>query len=217
MTWPIFPTTLALSLNDLAFYGFILLFVVIPWITKAIKQAGGKTNPNQTPPQQSPQKTRQLRADRRDLDKLARLRRDAISGRQAGPSSTEPTNLTMAQRTERASAQAVYQQRVDQLRQQSPALRPTGDHTATTTPSKKPAPLQESRKAQTHRQQVTRYKRNVDRQPGPDTIGPNKPKKRSRLGSLDSQELRRAILLKEIFDPPIALRDSATDSSGNGI
>jgi len=118
---------LALNISDLVFYGFMAVFVVGPWIAKTLKQVGATNRPQQPPPPsdtQAPttQTTRTPRAAdlaRRRREKLEALTRNRDLPSQASARSLpqEPGNLTMTQRVQRARAKALYEQRIQQLKQ----------------------------------------------------------------------------------------------------
>lgn len=221
MICPSVPATLALSLYDFAIYGFALLFVVIPWIVKTLKDASGNANSNRSRRRSVPAEQQTTSAERRrQLEELARQRREAISHRSARPATNEPTNLTMAQRVERAKAMTAYQQRSQQQQvhpQSLPSPPQIGQPPVTMTmSSRKPTPVQEARDARRRQQRLTDYEQD-------DTAGrvvsdvtrPTDRPKHSLVGRLNGPQLRKAILLKEILDRPIALRPQSADLVDN--
>lgn len=155
-------------------------------------------------------------------------------------SSGQPENLTLAERIERARAQARYGARADQLtRRQHPE--PTSPVAATPTPRREPvqrpdrsedrrtargvarkrsgtvrkATVEKGRTQEgEHARRVARAAEQQRRLAAPTrvtrTASPAPVKRTDLLGRLGAKELRRAIVLKELLDPPLALRDSCT-------
>jgi len=242
------PTTLAFILSDVVFYGMIAVFVVGPWIAKTLK----KISESQTPSSRSlgdrtfadstPHKpnANELAAMRREkLQELARKRRSTIANPAAPASQTEPTNLTMAQRVERARAKAQYKKRAQALQQQRQASQQP-QSAQTTAPqraqqlklARKQALAQQRAQALQRQQQPTAAKPPPSSKPRlaeskprftslqaehdqdtvhrhvPDAPVPAKKKETHHLQRFGASSLRQAIVLKEILDRPIALRDS---------
>jgi hypothetical protein len=165
------------------------------------------------------------------------------------PTQTEPQNLTLAERIERARARAQYQKRAEMLRRQRAhsAQKPLGRPTdmagpapgpkpvASTPPSQQPtrtrapspptrrrAPLPElkvpaPRRPSTKPARATKRIKsqlNVADAPSPDPARGGRESKAhtsrtipALTKGLDRSSLRRVIVLKEILDRPVCLRD----------
>lgn len=229
--------TVGLSVNDLAVYAFVAVFVAGPWIAKVLKKA---SQPRQTPPSmpKSPPQARTLpntgplaQTRRYRLEELATgRRRAATTQKPPAVASSQPGNLTAAQRVQRARDKAMYEERARMLRQQQlgSAAPPTAaartprpgksakkpptpgvikrepsrrHHTAT--PRPQPRHLPHVILGETHFEPVERHIRDAP-QPSFDrdqkTVG-------HRL--LGAYSLRDAVVLKEILDRPLALRGGA--------
>ena len=263
MTGSTLPTTLALILSDIIFYGMIAVFVVVPWIVKTYKKI--TQNQTQTPPSSTLPGDRtfesssshkpnanELAAMRREkLQELAHKRRAAISDRSTPSSQSEPSNLTMAQRVERARAKTQYKKRAQDLQQQRQASQQPQQAAQTTTARQRAQQRKLARKqalaqkraqalqrqhaaAQQQRsaapQKPTPPKRLVKSKPQltsfeaehdqgivhrhvPDAPTTVKKKSTPHLQRVGASSLRQAIVLKEILDRPIALRDSSAGIS----
>jgi len=210
MTLPTLPTTLALSLNDLVYYGFILLFVAGPWLAKTLKKYGAQqnsprsTNPTKTTPVSPHAKS----SARQRIEELLGQQPPVIQQRSAR---TEPSNLTMSQRTQRAQAQAAYQQRSKQLNQ---PLRPVGASQSLTASESRTliqTDMNRNKKSlrerNTDRSLATPAKR-VMQQLAPGASDPYVQGKHLSLRTINARRLRDAVVLKEILDRPLALREA---------
>jgi hypothetical protein len=258
MNGSVLPTTLAFILSDVVFYGMIAVFVVGPWIAKTIKKI---SQPQTPPPSRSPgnrtftdstpnkPNANELAAMRREkLQELARKRRSTIANRSTTPSQTEPTNLTMAQRVERARAKAQYQKRAQALQQQQQRQTLQQQQSSTPTTARQRAQQKKLARKQALAQQraqglqqqqhaAAQQQRSAARvQPAaprpakpkprltplqaqhdqgivhrhvPNAPAPEQKKATNHLKRFGASSLRQAVVLKEILDRPIALRDSA--------
>lgn len=243
---------LASSINDLFVFVFIALFVVGPWIAKILKKLGSQ-------PTSGSSSTRQKLEEmaRRRLEELALQRRNPAQG-------GEPTNLTMAQRVQRARDKARYEQRARALREQPPG-RPTPTSLEPATPTQRQR--QEAPRRQEQQQRLARLRAKqleqqarAQRQQQIDaaqrktttkhtttqrsafadaaqarmeiehesgvvhrhvTNAPIQEQKHQTGGAgairLDIKSLRNAIVLKEVLDPPLALRNTTGAASPQGL
>jgi len=173
---------------------------------------------------------------RQKLQELASQRRSAKKGLSA-PTSTGPSNLTLAQRIERARAKAQYELRAQQLRraQASAQSQPTASTPPTASPSQQPyqAPRRASKPRRPRSQRSTVVNREPtevetvhthrghkalpsERQSEPPSTEvftipspgarPTTPDRIIPIHSLTAHSLRQAVILREILDPPLALR-----------
>jgi len=201
-------TTLALGFNDLVFYAFLGLFVVGPWIAKVLKQAGQQPN--------APKGRKRPAVSKRPQgDPLAGQRRGPITPRPTPTGRAEPANLTMAQRVERARARAVYNQRSRQLQHPPPGARQTVSlPLEAPPPTQQPRPTRQEQPARqpSLRQQLeTEHAQGVVHRHVPDAHSPAREATPAKPLDISGQALRRAIVLKEILDRPVALRDSSAN------
>lgn len=247
-------------LDDLVMYGVLALIVIGSWIANAAKKYS----------QEQEERKRQLQRMLRDAKQEDQADLDALTQRQrqdlqtitqqrmeisAQQPSSEPTNLTMAQRIARARAKAQYEQRARQLRQaQQQQQRPQAISGLQTPPPDLQAQArmraqaqaaqrarqqqelalrrallqaqqeaqrraQEQRRQQMLRQQAQQQalaRRRQQEQLGLERVAPPmslvqpaKPKRSTlRIGPITPQSLAQAVILKEILDPPLALRES---------
>ncbi|HEX7009042.1 MAG TPA: hypothetical protein VF184_03615 [Phycisphaeraceae bacterium] len=250
-------------LDDLVMYGVLALIVIGSWIANAAKKYS----------QQQEERKRQLQRMLRDARQEGQADLDALTQRQrqdlqtitqqrmeisAQQPSSEPTNLTMAQRIARARAKAQYEERARQLRQaqQQQQQRPQTIPGLRTPPADLQAQArmraqaqaaqrarqqqqelarrrallqaqqeaqrraQEQRRQQILRQQQTQQQALARRRqqerlslervaPPMSLVQPAKPKRPAlRIGPITPQSLAQAVILKEILDPPLALRES---------
>lgn len=153
-------------------------------------------------------------------------------------SSGQPENLTLAERIERVRAQARYGARADQLRRsQRPEPTSPAPVTPTPRrePDQRPDRSEDRRTARGVARKHSRSVRKATAEKGRTqegeharrvaraaeqqrrlaaatrvtrTASPAPVKKASLLGRLGAKDLRRAVVLKELLDPPLALRGS---------
>ncbi len=214
-----FPTALALTLNDLVFYLLAFVFLVGPGIAKILKKIPQTPGPSPRRPEANTANPHRPTVGRTEAAKdLTHPTR---------PPSPEPVNLTMTQRRQRSAAKAAYQQRAKRLQQSygarvgpvaSPPVtddrqHPT-DQVGTTkkgpqyppaaTPPVVPghrsslAPL--GTEPSQHTESIVSHRLTAD----PDNL--TDPSGTLTTARDQAHSMRRAVVLKEILDPPIALR-----------
>ncbi len=259
MTTTTLITTLALSFNDVLTFAFIALFIVGPWISKAMKKAGqsgsrptsGRSTVRHTPSRDLPSATDLALRRQKRLQELAQRRRTAATGQQP-PRGPEPSNLSMAQRLERQRAKAMYEQRARKLRQQQ--TQPQQPHTVIQQPTQRPQQqIAQQRLARQHARQIKRqqqrqraealrYMTQQRKAAAAKLAQPQQRPKLSRIATkhdrgivhrhvpdaptttvtaahrpriryLNARSLRNAIMLKEILDPPVALRQPSAETN----
>lgn len=213
---------------------FILAVVIISMISK-VKKKNDQPQPhvprNDPSPPDEPVTIEELAARRRRrMKELARRQQQSERAVQPQPrAATEPSNLTMAQRVQRARAKAMYEERARQLKQQpeiqlrktdtpaaqtspSPSPQRTRLTSATTPRTEQPQPSRVSKKTLRGQSMPTavveaEHEQNVVHRHVPDAPKPVTIARHFQLGRVTHRTLRNAVMLKEILDLPVALRE----------
>ena len=268
MTDPVF-TILAseFSTTEIIWAAVVIVIMIGSWIANRLKGTEDQpTSGGADDAESGDVRVEELAARRREqLRRMAQRRQDEQSS-PVDQAESQPQNLTLAERIERARARAQYDKRAKSMRQQSsgpqtgqgrpqqaPAQRqPVDRSTTTVTPTltPAPAPIATPRKASSSRPAVRPPLRQTRRRWPAASAEPSVPDRRPRAtrsppepvishsdpplatatsvrtapvatapplrsasGFLgDRRSLKKAIVLKEILDRPLALRPDAEPS-----
>jgi len=226
-----FAPTLAFNYEQWLLGIGIFVAMAISWISNILKEKKQRRQAEQQTVSRGNAPARADKADRKVLtpDELAARRRaqlqkmaqgGSVEGRSRSSGQPEPANLTMAERVRRARAKAEYERRAGALRTAKPPPRPSP------TPAKTaPPPLPVPPRARSQKPGARIAQRQL---PGVVDKAAPRPRLQPRVGSrglgrgvpdagpvaktrtrtfFAGKSLRDAILLKEILDRPLSLRE----------
>ena len=145
------PLILALDIMNIIIFSLAGIIIVGGWVAKAIKNVSGSGGGGGSTSTGTRQRLDELAARRREqLQQLARQRR--------GQTGSEPTNLSMAERIQRARAKGDYEKRAQRLRSQQAEPARTGEMEARVA-AEREARASAQREAQVRQQRVEEHRR----------------------------------------------------------